>query len=251
MSTRPRVLLHEIGHCLAARSIGGEAVEIVLSPIGGLAQTTGSEQSPWKWIWVAFAGPLMHVLIGAGCVAVMVHGGYLPVIQDFNPLGELSDLDRLGGPTLLAYLVFKIQLALFCLNVFLPAYPLDGGRILVGLLSFEFPLQRTVKIIGVTSLLSAIVLQVDGTTWLAVWLGVEGVQLLLLNRWNLEGHPIARLYDWRARPVQLVAASSVVPGLELVPCPQCGERLHPRSEQCVGCGARFPAGPASATPSQP
>src|SRR5437763_7763906 len=58
------VLLHEFGHCLASRSVGGDPIEILMHPLGGLA-SANPPQRPWPTFWTVAGGPLVNVLICA------------------------------------------------------------------------------------------------------------------------------------------------------------------------------------------
>ncbi|MCS6864004.1 MAG: site-2 protease family protein [Gemmataceae bacterium] len=78
------VLLHEFGHCFGARHVGGDASEILIWPLGGLAYT----DIPHRWKALFFtvaAGPAVNVLIGVVCILVIVASGFLP---NLNPLSD-------------------------------------------------------------------------------------------------------------------------------------------------------------------
>lgn len=117
------VLLHEFGHALAARQFGIDTAGIALYPIGGVATLERMPRNPKQELWIAVAGPLVNVVIAAVLIAV-------------SPLVGMA----LGGTTLLAwmsYLAFaNIALVLFNL---LPAFPMDGGRILRSLAAMYMP----------------------------------------------------------------------------------------------------------------
>lgn len=117
------VLLHELGHAIVARRYGIRTLEIVMFPIGGVARP---ERTPrgHEELWIALAGPFVNLMIAAGIL------GWL-VMQ-----GRLVPLDQLLQPTdanLAERIAFgNLLLALFNL---LPAYPMDGGRVLRALLT--------------------------------------------------------------------------------------------------------------------
>ncbi|MCO5170016.1 MAG: site-2 protease family protein [Planctomycetes bacterium] len=112
------VLLHELGHCWAARGVGGDAREVVLWPLGGLADVQ-TPRAPWPRFAAAVSGPLVNVAL------------VVAALPPFLALGGGWSLETLGpvsGPPVLAMIVFvNGALALFNL---LPAYPMDGGRAL-------------------------------------------------------------------------------------------------------------------------
>ncbi|MDE2126539.1 MAG: site-2 protease family protein [Armatimonadetes bacterium] len=117
------VLLHELGHALTAMQFFGiRTVDIVLYPIGGLARIERLPE-PRQEFWIALAGPAVNAVLALVCVvALKVTGGGIPRI------GVVST-----PRTLLAGLLFaNVVLAGFNL---LPAFPMDGGRILRALLA--------------------------------------------------------------------------------------------------------------------
>jgi tetratricopeptide (TPR) repeat protein len=113
------VLLHELGHALACRQVGGTATRIVLWPLGGLALVAPPPR-PWPWLWCIAAGPLVNVAIV---------GVSLPQVLFARRLGlaEYPDLDHF------LFAVAFLNLVVLAFNL-LPAYPLDGGQILYALL---------------------------------------------------------------------------------------------------------------------
>jgi Zn-dependent protease len=143
------VLLHELGHCLFARLVGGEAREVVLWPLGGLA-SVDVPHTPSAHFLTALGGPLVNAALCGGC-AVALALAFDPAWQPpWNPLewspyrdaeqrftltnwaGESMALpikDAPLVPVLLARL-FYINWILLLLNVLLIAFPLDGGRLL-------------------------------------------------------------------------------------------------------------------------
>jgi Zn-dependent protease len=115
------VLLHEFGHVLACRQVGGRASRIVLWPLGGLAFVEPPLR-PGASLWTTAAGPLVNVvltpiLVGAALATMPPEGGVR------------SDLGHLAK----ALAIFNVVILFFNL---LPIYPMDGGRILQALLWF-------------------------------------------------------------------------------------------------------------------
>jgi Zn-dependent protease/CBS domain-containing protein len=125
------VTLHELGHSLLARRYGAAVRDITLLPIGGVARLEGGMARPAQEFWMALAGPAVNVALAAvlGAVAVPLLGW-----RALGGLGLLSSrLNTLGVERLLFdLLVANVGLAVFNL---LPAFPMDGGRVLRALLA--------------------------------------------------------------------------------------------------------------------
>jgi Zn-dependent protease len=100
------VLVHEFGHALVARRYGVKTREIVLLPIGGIAVLSESPKKPMHELWIALAGPMTSLALAALAFLALAVGGP----EFFSFLGALN-------------------LALGIFNM-LPAFPLDGGRVL-------------------------------------------------------------------------------------------------------------------------
>jgi stage IV sporulation protein FB len=142
------VLLHEFGHCFAARHVDGEANEVLLWPLGGLARCE-VPHSPWAHFVTAAGGPLVNVALCVIAGTVLLLCEFQP---SFNPLPEqcwntllynFHDgkvwgsrwAGRLASETLPTwqYLVaqfFWVNWVCFLVNVLLVGFPLDGGRML-------------------------------------------------------------------------------------------------------------------------
>lgn len=124
------VLLHEFGHAFAARAFGIQTADITLLPIGGVARLNRIPEEPWQELVVAVAGPLVNVVI-ALALRLVVHEAAPPDQLELieNPRIEL--LDQLAS--------VNIMLVKFNL---IPAFPMDGGRVLRALLAMTMPYSR-------------------------------------------------------------------------------------------------------------
>ncbi len=118
------VVLHEFGHILAARRYGINSPTVTLLPIGGVASMQRLPSNPAQELVVALAGPAVNLVIGLLLFAALgsLHPGDLAQIDDPN----LSLMGRLA--------IANIFLAVFNL---IPAFPMDGGRVLHALLAMR------------------------------------------------------------------------------------------------------------------
>ena len=115
------ILLHELGHALTARRYGIHTQDIILTPIGGMARILNMPQTPKQEIAIAIAGPLVSLSISASSFALLL------LVPFRLPLVIYS------GISLLTYI--NLMLGLFNL---VPALPMDGGRVLRGLLALKY-----------------------------------------------------------------------------------------------------------------
>lgn len=117
------VLLHELGHHWITKRYGIQTLEVVMFPIGGLARLS-RRPKPNEELWIALGGPAVNVLLALGF--------YFAAISR-NPILSLSGIDKSTDENLATQL-FLGNLALAAFNL-LPAFPMDGGRILRAILS--------------------------------------------------------------------------------------------------------------------
>jgi stage IV sporulation protein FB len=127
------VLLHELGHALAARRYGITTPDITLLPIGGVARLSAIPEKPSEEIVIAVAGPLVNVVIA---LVLILLGARL----DFAGLAAIEKSDP-GFLTRLA----GVNVFLVLFNI-IPAFPMDGGRVLRALLAFRLGRRRATEI---------------------------------------------------------------------------------------------------------
>src|ERR671917_351715 len=121
------VLLHEYGHSLAAQRLGIEIADITILPIGGLARLKSLPEKPWDEVKIAIAGPLVNVVLAPLFFgAALLLGGGLTM-----PPNILEGVQ--SAAQVFVYLGF-LNVALVVFNL-IPAFPMDGGRVLRGLLA--------------------------------------------------------------------------------------------------------------------
>jgi Zn-dependent protease/CBS domain-containing protein len=190
------VLLHELGHALVARRYGIATVEIVMFPIGGVSRPE-RPPSVKEELWIALAGPMVNLLIAVGLMSWMaVQHGFVALEQ----LREPTD----------ANLVERIALGNLVLCVFnlLPAYPMDGGRILRSVLALRRPEEEATRIAAGAGRGLAILLGLVGLLWgnfilvfvaLFVYLGAAQEGAAVRGRILTTGFPVraAMITDFR------------------------------------------------------
>jgi uncharacterized protein (TIGR03067 family) len=204
------VLLHEFGHVLACRSVGGIANRIVLWPLGGVAYVDPPSR-PAAFLWSIAAGPLVNVALVVPTVAFWLACG-----------GQDTDLGRFAAG--LAWL--NGYMLLFNL---LPVYPLDGGQILQALLWFVMGRSTSLLVTSVSGLVTTVGLLAVAVTQHLLALGVLAGFGLLFCLVGIQG---ARGLNYIARAPRRTAAA----------CANCGS-APPVGQfwACSRCWARFDA----------
>jgi len=134
------VTLHELGHAIMAQHYGIEVRDITLLPIGGVARLEVPE-NPKQELWIALAGPAVNVVIAALLIAVGAALQATSVVSPGNLVDSMRDAEWNG---LLPYLTLA-NLYLVVFNA-IPAFPLDGGRVLRALLAMRMDYRRATAI---------------------------------------------------------------------------------------------------------
>jgi Zn-dependent protease len=128
------IVLHELGHALTARRFGVKTRDIILFPIGGVARLERMPDKPLEELAVAAAGPAVNVVIAAlialALVALNAPGGLLP-----GPLASGQFFQNLMWANI-ALVIFNL----------IPAFPMDGGRMLRAVLAMRLPYQQATNI---------------------------------------------------------------------------------------------------------
>jgi Zn-dependent protease len=187
------VLLHELGHALMARRYGIPTLDITLYPIGGVARLARLGDKPWEEFWIALAGPAVNVAIAAGLGMLFLLAG-----EPFAP--SLRSLH--GGDLLRSLQVTNIILVVFNL---VPAFPMDGGRVLRALLSTSLGRLRATEIAASLGSIFALVF-----VYLALFRGLGPMLLLVAGFTWIAGRQelaMVRHLEYRRR----VAPPDVLP----------------------------------------
>ena len=128
------VLLHELGHALSARRFGVETQDIILSVIGGVARLKNLPRKPIQELIIAAAGPAVNVVIA------IILGIFLFLMGTM----VFPDGGRITGSNFLFW-VFAANIVLVVFNL-IPAFPMDGGRMLRAVLSMKIDRVKATKI---------------------------------------------------------------------------------------------------------
>lgn len=144
------VVLHEFGHAFAAKAFGINTPDITLLPIGGVARLERMPEEPVQELIIAVAGPLVNVVIALG---LFVAGGSQALL---NP----ATVE--GGGLIAQLLTINIILVLFNL---LPAFPMDGGRVLRALLATRMSYARATQVAATVGQGFAFVFGFIGLLW--------------------------------------------------------------------------------------
>jgi len=207
------VTMHEFGHALACRSVGGRADQVVLWPLGGVAYVDPPPRAG-AVLWSIAAGPLVNVVL----FPVLSLGLWLA--------GSLGWPHAMPDAYNLLYATWYINVILLVFNL-LPVFPLDGGQILQALLWFVLGRARSLMVAAVIGILGAAGVAVLAVWARSIWFGVIAV-FIGMNCWR---------GVQQARALTRLAAG---PRHEDFACPNC-HAAPPQGAfwKCGRCGAVF------------
>lgn len=235
------VLLHEFGHALACRSVGGRAESIVLWPLGGVAYVAPPPR-PGAFLWSIAAGPLVNLVL------------LLPSFALWHYVAGLGWAEvRPDVYRFLGMLVF-MNAGLFLFNI-LPIYPLDGGQIVQAILWYQFGRYESLRIVSVLGMVLGGLSVVACFFLFALFGGHEnlGGLFLLLGLISLFIALRSFVSFQQAQAILAVHAlprhvNARCPGCEAAPpcgpfwvCDECQTRfdLFDHRGKCPACGAWY------------
>lgn len=190
------VVLHELGHALTARRFGIRTRDITLLPIGGIARLERIPDVPWQELVVALAGPAVNVVMAAAIYLGLMLG------HGPAPIGETLGV---GGRFVEQMFLVNVSLVLFNM---IPAFPMDGGRVLRALLAMLVDYVRATQAAVVIGQAIALLFGLLGLfvnpllIFIALFVWLAGAQEagLVTIRSALGGIPVRRVMitDFRA-----------------------------------------------------
>jgi Zn-dependent protease len=162
------VLTHEFGHALACRQVGGQANQIVLWPLGGVAYVA-PPQRPGAMLWSIAAGPLVNVAL-------------FPILSGLALLAQATGWPE-TLPNLYTFLtsIWTVNLVLLIFNL-LPIYPLDGGQIVRSLLWFVIGRANSLLVAASFGFLGVIGVVILAFILQSIWVGIMAA-FIALNCW--------------------------------------------------------------------
>ncbi|HEU4338761.1 MAG TPA: site-2 protease family protein [Planctomycetota bacterium] len=172
------ILFHELGHSWASRRVGGHVDKILLWPLGGLAYV-GHSDEPRTDIFVAVCGPATHLLLGGAAAAAVFALGIPWDWSYINPIGRPDPPYWPGyGYYFLLYFI-NMNASLMAFNLFVPAFPLDGGRILHDWLRMRMGEWQANRTAGTVSIVIGSALLLLAIWTASILLGVISVWMIL------------------------------------------------------------------------
>lgn len=169
------VILHEYGHALTARKYGVNTRDIIISPIGGVARLERIPEKPIQEFFVAIAGPAVNLFIGLLILPILYFGRE----HGFHLLGE--EIDFFSKYENFLPMVFYANGILAVFNM-VPAFPMDGGRVLRALLSMKIHRVKATQIASIIGQIIAVGFFIYGFSVGKLILPFIGIFVFLMAR---------------------------------------------------------------------
>jgi Zn-dependent protease len=186
------VVLHELGHALTAKRFGINTNKITLLPIGGMASLERIPESPKQELLVTLAGPLVNVVI-----AIFLY--FIVPVNEFLHLNFTETFETLSSFTLQSFLfyLYVVNIGLVVFNL-IPAFPMDGGRILRALLAMKMNRVKATQIASSIGQVIAVIFLLIGLLYnpfliiiaLFIFLGAYGENQIVQHLALLKGHTV-------------------------------------------------------------
>lgn len=236
------VTVHEFGHALACRSVGGKSDTIVLWPLGGVAYVD-PPQRPGATLWSIVAGPLVNVLFFPVFTLIWLWAGRVGLDATDSNLYSFIQA------------IWFINTVLLVFNL-MPIYPLDGGQILRSLLWFVLGKARSLFVASIIGMGGVVLLILWAYLEHSIWIGIMAA-FVALNCWTglryaralskiakLPKHTEFSCPSCHTSPP--IAAASVCQPCRVrfdtfatnATCPQCGQIFA--TTKCIECGESAP-----------
>lgn len=182
------VVLHELGHALTAQRYGIATQSITLYPIGGIARLLRMPREPRQELWIALAGPAVN-----GVIALLLFGG----LTAAHAWAGGPPVEFRGGNLPSRLLWTNLALAGFNL---LPAFPMDGGRVLRAFLAGRMEYRRATRIAATVGRAMAFLFGLWGLLYnpfllfiaIFVYFGAEEELMAVEAEWGFRGVPVSQ-----------------------------------------------------------
>ena len=184
------VLMHEYGHALMARRFGVETQDIIITPIGGLARLQGMPRRPVEELLITIAGPAVNLVIAIGFLLLLVATG-----KSVFPSSGFDGLKEF------APMMLWMNLILFFFNL-IPAFPMDGGRILRSTLAFFIPHREATLVAGILGQICALLFAVFGFFAGQYSLILIGVFIIFAARYEMRASRLMYEHELRQKEAQ-------------------------------------------------
>ena len=227
------VTLHELGHALTAQRFNIQTKDIILLPIGGVARLESIPEDPRQELLVTLAGPAVNLVIAGLLYVMLLLSGHFPDLREFTAID--------AGNFLYMLLVVNLVLAIFNM---IPAFPMDGGRVLRALLTFKFPRPVATRMAANVGQVLAVVFIVTGFFYnpfliligIFVYLGAQAEAQFVQSRSFLAGF---RVGDVLMREYhQLETSQTVADAVRMLLNTQAKDFLVMSNSQVVGTLSR-------------